>query len=264
MASQLQRYFNLRVKNLFNHLHDFELTGGEVPLHDLRVELKKLRALIKFLRTVYPGQKLKRSSQSLRTIFREAGEIREYQVMQQWLNKTILPDMHRVYFPEEKLKNMITVFHDGSASIKKGLKEIIEQCGGFIHSTNHILPEQYMAELHGKIEKMLRRPLPSGDWHEFRKLVKQWMYATGWVKNDEDAKTDFLFSHLNKLQEIMGQWHDLEVIKDCFAQRQIYLSPDIAIQKDFGKAWEKLDHSIKYKEKQVEDMLSKIPVTERV
>src|SRR5881275_1468372 len=87
MHTPLEKYFAQRVKNLFNHLHDFELVGDEVSLHDLRVEMKKLRAILKFLRTVYPRQKLKRPAHLLRSIFQRAGAIREYQILLQWLQK---------------------------------------------------------------------------------------------------------------------------------------------------------------------------------
>jgi len=259
MQTQLQRYFAQRVKLLFNHLHEFELTGSEVSLHDFRVELKKLRAIIKFLRSVYPKQKLKQASYHLRNIFQSAGEIREYQIVQQWLHKHELAVIEKHYFPEEKMDIMVKAFHARSSDFKMQLKEVIDQCSKFIQTTNSILAEQYVVELHAQMSKLLRKPPAHSDWHELRKVIKQWMYAINWVAQEEDA--DHTLSYFNKLQESIGQWHDLEVIKDTFSIKQIYLSPDMDIQKDFSKAWEKLSHSLRYREKQVEDLLLKNLVT---
>src|SRR6476646_5415837 len=99
MHTPLEKYFAQRTKNLFNHLHDFELMGDEVSLHDLRVEMKKLRAVIKFLRNIYSRQRLKKPAHSLRAIFQQAGEIRETQIMQQWLQKNNFTVIEQTYYP---------------------------------------------------------------------------------------------------------------------------------------------------------------------
>ncbi|MEY2903669.1 MAG: hypothetical protein RLY89_2775 [Bacteroidota bacterium] len=39
--SLLHSYFKQRVKQVFNHLHDFDSSMSETDLHDFRVELKK-------------------------------------------------------------------------------------------------------------------------------------------------------------------------------------------------------------------------------
>jgi len=257
MPSPLQRYFALRVKNLFNHLHDFELTGNENAMHDFRVEMKKLRALIKFLRSIYPKQKLKKASNHLRGIFEDAGDIREYQLLGQWLQKNEMNSIEKKIFPAEKMQLMIHSFHQNSSRHKTELKEVIDQCGKFIQNTNEILAEQYVVELRARIEKLVNKNLLIADWHELRKLIKQWMYAANWIHNEEEAKSDSAFSFYNKLQEAIGNWHDIEMIKDAFSQKQIYLSPDLDVQKDFTKAWDKLNQSLKYREKQVEELLAR-------
>lgn len=245
---------------MFNHLHDFELTEADVPLHDFRVEMKKLKAVIKFLRTVYPKQKFKKIAHNLGTVFQHTGEIREYQLLQQWLHKNELQHIIQIYFPEENMKQMIVLFHQKSSAYKIELKEVIECCGKFIRHTNKIVAEQYVVELNAQIEKIMQHNVLISDWHELRKLIKQWMYAINWIDNEAETKSDSKFSYYNKLQEAIGYWHDLETIKDTLSQKQIYLSTDIDIHKEFSKAWEKLNHSIGYREKHVEEMLHKFTV----
>ncbi len=256
MQTPLEKYFAQRVKNLFNNLHDFELNGDDVSLHDLRVEMKKLRSMVKFFKQVYPKQKVKKPAHILHAIFQQAGEIREYQILQQWLQKNQFASIEKSYFPPERLEVMIQRFRLNSNANKNDLKEIIEQVGHFVHSTNEILPEQYYAELNAKVAKLCRRKLVTQDWHELRKLIKQRIYAYNWVKHEAE-NDDPLFSYYNKLQELIGQWHDADIIKDVFSQKQIYLSQDIDVQKDFSPAWDKIMATLKQKEKQVEEMLSK-------
>lgn len=255
----LEKYFAQRVKNLFNNLHDFELKGDDVSMHDFRVEMKKLRAMVKFFKQVYPKQKIKKAAHTLHAIFQEAGEIREFQILEQWLQKNQLKAIEKVYFPPERLKVMIQAFRLNAQSIKDDLKDVIDQVGHFVHNTNEILAEQYYAELNARVAKLCRRKLNLQDWHELRKLIKQRIYAYNWVKHSHE-NDDPLFPYYNKLQELIGQWHDADIIKDVFSQKQIYLSQDIDVQKDFATAWDKIVATLKQKEKQVEDMLARQPL----
>lgn len=256
MRTPLEKYFAQRIKNLFNHLHDFELQGDEVSLHDLRVEMKKLRAVIKFLRQVYPGQKLKRPAHALRAIFQQAGEIREMQILEGWLQKNNFVIIEQAYYPPEKLHALIRDFQRITEKLKEDFNGIIDTVSKFVESTNEILAEQYFTNLNAQLESLCNKDLPKTDWHELRKLIKQRIYAYNWI-NHESENDDPHFSFYNKLQETIGLWHDLELIKESFSQKQVYLSQDIEVQKDFNLAWDKLESSIRQKERQIEEMLSK-------
>jgi CHAD domain-containing protein len=256
MHTPLEKYFSQRIKNLFNHLHNFELMGDEVSLHDLRVEIKKLRAVIRFLRTVYPGQKLKKPAHTLRAIFQNAGEIREMQIIQQWLQKNNFSIIEQTYYPAKKLKELTNDFQQNSNKLKNDYKEIIEAASKFAHETNEILAEQYFITLNAQLEKQCHKNLRQTEWHELRKLIKQRIYAYNWMHHQSENEEPN-FSYYNKLQEAIGLWHDLEIIKDSFSQKQVYLSRDIEVQKDFNLAWDKLTTALKYRERQIEEMLSR-------
>ncbi len=254
MHTHLEKYFSQRVKNLFNHLHDFELTGDEVSLHDLRVEMKKLRAIIKFLRNIYSKTRIKKPAHVLRAIFLQAGEIREYQIILQWLQKNNFNMIEQVYFPADQLKNMITEFQKNTEHLKEEFNKIIESITLFIENTNEILAEQYFVDLNAQLEQLCNKDLPETEWHELRKLIKQRIYAYNWISRE---KEDPNFPFYHKLQETIGFWHDLVIIKDAFSAQQVYLSQDIEVQKDFTLAWEKLTVSLKQREKQIEELLSR-------
>jgi len=147
-------------------------------------------------------------------------------------------------------------FKKNAETYKADLNEVIAHVKDYIHNTNEILAEQYFSNINAQVEKHCRKNLPFSEWHELRKLIKQRMYAYNWVQH-ESENDDPVFPYYNKLQEAIGQWHDLEFIKETFSQKQIYLSQDIEIQKDFNLAWEKLLASLKYREKQVADMLAR-------
>jgi CHAD domain-containing protein len=256
MHTPLEKYFSQRVKNLFNHLHDFELTGDDVSLHDLRVEMKKLRSVIKFLRNVYSKSRIKKPAHLLRVIFQEAGDIREYQIISQWLQKNNFMVIEQVYFPADQLKHMIMGFQQETEHLKGEFNEIIESIRPFTENTNEILAEQYFVDLNAQVEQLCHKNLPQTEWHELRKLIKQRIYAYNWIARESESE-DPNFSYYHRLQETIGLWHDLIIIKDTFSQKQVYLSQDIHVQKDFTLAWSKLAASLKQREKQIEEMLSR-------
>lgn len=256
MKNPLQIYFAQRIKHLFNNLHNFELNEDEVSLHDFRVEMKKLRAVIKFLRSVYPPRNLKKASKKLRSIFQDAGEIREYQLLQQWLLKNDFPFFEKQYFPKEQLLKLNHDFQQRSAGCKQELKEVIEDLGTYIESTNPILAEQYAAELYAQIRKGIEKNKDTSTWHELRKQIKQWMYAINWIPKTKDG-TDNELAYFNKLQEAIGLWHDADTIKERLHQKQIFLSRELEVQKEFSRAVQKLNQSLRYREKQVLEMLHK-------
>ena len=259
MHTPLQKYFSQRIKNLFNSLHEFELTGSASSMHDFRVEIKKLRAVERFLKKIYPKKEIRKSIHLLRAIFYTGGEIREFQLMQGWLRKSNLSVLERLYFPDETLQDMILAFRTNAHRYKKDLSGIIEILSKYVPVTNRILAEQYFTDIHARIQENISDNPENTEWHELRKFLKQWMYVNDWVGHTDKEENDFLFSYYNRLQEAIGQWHDLEMIKHHFAQKQIYLSQDIAVQKEFGIAWNKLTKQFKQKERNVEMLFARYP-----
>ena len=253
MAKPLEVYFSLRQKHVFNYLHEFELQGNEAALHDFRVELKKLRALFKFLRSVYSKQKLKKADHKIRAIFLEAGEIREYQQIQQWLMKHKLHAFDKDYLPLIRLTAITQQFQQLAAKHKRDLKEVFDETSKWISITNEILAEQYRVSLHAQIIKSLQSTPNQKDWHDLRKLIKQWLYAQSWVIIEKEDGDSALF---NRIQESIGHWHDFVLIKETLLQKQIFLSKDLTVQKDYSRACSKLEQAIKNKEKQVINLLA--------
>ncbi len=257
MLNPLRLYYAQRVKNIFNHLHDFELKGDEVSMHDLRVEMKKISALIRFLRTVYPKQKLKKAAHCIHSIFHESGDIREFQLLHQWLVKNEYNGLESVYFPESKLMEMTKDFQLKTKKYRKEFKENMDDVNKYVDATNHILAEHYLVEVYARIEKMTHNQSETDYWHELRKYIKQWLYANNWVNATNNKHRDEL-PFYNKLQECIGLWHDAAVIKEMLMSKQIKFSADIEIQKEFTSACAKLNRSIRYRERQIGKMLSTV------
>ena len=136
MHSLFQQYFAISVKNLFNHLHDLELIDSEIPLHDFRVEIKKIKSIQKFLQTIYPKEKFKKTKHLLNNIFQNAGAIRENQIIIKWLQKYGASNIIKKHFPETALEKQILIFRRQNKVYKKTLEEIIERLNKYGLNTN--------------------------------------------------------------------------------------------------------------------------------
>jgi CHAD domain-containing protein len=251
--SQFALYYNQRIKQVFNHLLEFDLNSSENSLHDFRVEIKKLKAILKFLKSIYPKPKLKKAARQLNNIFQQAGEIREYQLLLQWFQKHELEIFIEKIFPSEILDDMIHKFHHQAHTFKQDLKDLDHQINDYVNATNEILAAHYATDLAVQMEHLIRKNCPLNEWHELRKITKQWMYAINWVEQKQD--TDI--SYYQKLQENIGYWHDAQVIKETLMQKKIFLSHDVELQMSFTIANEKLSHSLRYREKQIHELLNK-------
>lgn len=252
--SLLHTYYKQRVKQVFNHLHDFDSCMSETDLHDFRVELKKMRSILKFLTKVYSKQKLKKSVRLLSNIFQQAGDIREYQILQNWLDKNGFVLIQAHCFPKERIREMVQQFQQQTHLFKLELKEVVDELSNFVKNTNSILAEQYASDLFAQINKMIAKDCDDTQWHELRKRIKQWQYACNWVDENE---WHFDYAYFQKLQEAIGNWHDVENIQDQLQQKNKVFTSQIDVLMELTKAKQTLDKSIKLRKREVRELLSK-------
>ncbi len=252
--SLLHTYFKQRVKQVFNHLHNFDSSMSETDLHDFRVELKKMKAILKFLSKIYSKQKLKKSTRLLANIFQQAGDIREYQILLQWLDKNEMNELKNRCFPEQRMVEMIQHFQHQTHLFKLELKELVDQLTEFVKSTNSILSEQYTIDLFAQINKILLKECNISQWHELRKRIKQWQYACNWV---DEKDWNLEKAYFQKLQEAIGNWHDIETIQQNLdAQHKAY-SNQIEVLMELTRANQVIEKSIKLRKREVQELLAR-------
>jgi CHAD domain-containing protein len=226
----------------------------ETDLHDFRVELKKMRAILKFLSKIYSKQKLKKSARLLANIFQQAGDIREYQLLIQWADKNGMFVLKKHCFPESRMGEMIQVFQQHTHLYKLELKELVDELTEFVKTTNSILSEQYASDLFAQINKMIAKECNDNQWHEIRKRIKQWQYASNWV---EEKDWNLEKAYFQKLQEAIGNWHDLETIQQYLLPQKKKFSNQLEVLMELSKAQQALEKAIKVRKREVKELLSR-------
>ena len=114
-GEKLQVYFTQSLQTLFNIWTDTIQEGSVSNIHDLRVQLKRMKAIYSFLQWVYGKSSLGKIPYLSRDIFQQTGEWRELQILQLWLQKEKIPLESLLHCSDED------IFQTGK-TVKKSLE----------------------------------------------------------------------------------------------------------------------------------------------
>src|SRR5688572_4984881 len=84
--SEIRVYAEKQMSSALHLLEQYNSGSDEEVLHQLRVSLKKIKAVLDYLRTLHP-KKIKSLRKKLRFVFQAAGSLREAQLRLKWLKE---------------------------------------------------------------------------------------------------------------------------------------------------------------------------------
>lgn len=256
MSKNWQPYFSQRVKNLFSSLQHWSDDSDPTSLHDLRVEIKKLMAVFRFLRKEYPDLKLNKEKNAVKRIFQELGQLREYHLLEEWLAHQHLDLIQNTCFPHKDVKALSKELVKKANRFSKSLKQGCEKIEPFVSEIHDDSIAQYMKGLFIEIKKMCSKDMAIEEWHPLRKKIKQYIYASNWLPAKANPKNEKMLDGFHTLEEAIGEWHDMERIRETLMQRQLYLSKDLSLQLCFTQASDQLKRSIQYRKRKITLLLS--------
>ena len=228
---------------------------GEEGIHAIRLEAKKIFALLRFMKEILPQKNI--VFKKLKPAFHKAGEIREEQLFIQWLQQhdlLLLADFFikkqnqqaAIQAFKKKLKPLIKIFEHQSSPGKKDFKE----------ANQSIASQQYlMGWLFNKAMVLVKEKEDTEYWHKLRKTIKQILYAQAWLPVQQQLSNS-LTNSLNNLQESIGKWHDVLLIYNRLLQYPIYLSANDLLRNEYKTALGKLRNIIAYRERKVKALFS--------
>lgn len=255
MRSKTERYYLQREKNILRHLHEFETSVSETGLHNFRVELKKLQALLRFLQEVYGKQEVKKIRKAVDTVFHEAGSLREQQLLLLWLHKNKLGKLEKEYTDQHPLPEISGALQKILKTIRKKLSTVLEQNRKLVAATTQSIPEEYSVKLKHRIEKRLSQKPAEAEWHELRKLLKQWLYSVNWIEKQRSTSLSRFYRFSDQLQETIGNWHDAIHVHITLLTMKGHLPKDPKVQKDHAAALQKIAATIKQTAAAVQQLL---------
>jgi len=210
------------------------------PVHDLRVALRRCRSLADGLMAMDSHPSWKEMKKAGRKLFRALGELRDMQVMQEWIEK--LTDtgggvadpvaaklLDHVHAREAECKQL--AWKDLNQFDKKHWRQWSRTLPGRAGRVRpgsvvyrHLALEKWMAayELH----KRAARTRSQAALHELRIGIKRFRYTVENFLPDQHARWG---KDLKELQDLLGEVHDLDVLWATGLQIQAF--PDVESRK---------------------------------
>ena len=209
----LKTYFKTRKKALLSLLEKPRKKYTPETFHQLRVEIKKLNALFDLIDSSSKKFRQKKMIRPFKTIFRQAGKVRDLQVEEAFFRKHIQDDQlvnYRAKLKKQEAKKKERFFSLVNNQTIKRLKKKHNEVAPFLSKTNRKKVDIYMLKKREKIENFLGQPnLAVDQLHELRKLLKLYYYNQMSLsiekQNQKIAKKE-------QLTELLGKWNDGVVV----------------------------------------------------
>lgn len=209
----LRKYAHHQFKALSAQLKKFRQHRDTESLHDIRVCVKKIKALLQLLKFSDSRFKAHKAFLPFRTLFRKAGEIRDPEVHAGLLLKFNVSGV-------EKLgsgKKAATSFVKNIPSLKRKVKEQIKP----IHSVVKRVSKKEVRKFIERQEKEIRSklyPQPvMKEIHRVRKAMKSVVYLSE-IENFLSEKT---LAFYREMEEAIGDFHDQQVVLGLLSQDKL-------------------------------------------
>lgn len=254
----LKEYAATQMGNAVRELETYLKSGDEEALHQLRVVLKKSRAVMHYLMQDQSNEKkIRKLKKRIRNIFHTAGIIRAAQLRIQWMKKQHYLLLIKASGLKEDLLYYDELFKGDAKKnlniLDKVKKELVEHCSVSDAATVF----KYSMGLKQSL-RSVNVNLPQTHWHDVRKTIKQLLYAYNWRLEKEKIKLLLVkeLAYFDQLQDAIGLWHDAEDLKLWITDQQFFLSEEKKVKLQFNQCWTKLMKEIKVKEMAVIKLLN--------
>lgn len=177
-------------------------SGNLEELHHVRVEIKKIRALLSFT-----GNKKTKHLKPVKKVFKHAGVIRNAHLSLQ------LAVHYRISNRDLKNRQIKLFAVKASAFCRKlnrYLKNLEEPRQYFQRNFSDIKTRKVILHCKEQLRKsaeFLKNPGPE-NLHEFRKEIKKLLYIHKVMPRSIVKKLKINKVYFDKLQELIGKWHD--------------------------------------------------------
>lgn len=219
--SESIKYFDKVWKQMELHLTHFLETGSQENLHNFRVQIKKLKAMIILMEYANKGSALGNVFKPVAKVFKIAGKVREAHInlsltaRYKIINEPFEAGQNQII--TEGLKKMRLNANDTFKNIKDVYKQIKKRLpkikDGFVTAfyRNHL----------NQLSKQLESPKFTEEMHQNRKLIKLLIYNNRLTATALYNQIKLNAEYLDKLQNAIGEWHDNLVAAQLFSTGQV-------------------------------------------
>lgn len=203
----IKKYASDRFDKLINLLDRYDKTPTEEILHNIRVELKKIKALFHLINFCSKKFNVSKEYRSLREIFREAGKIREMEVLNKlFLEYQIKPVNEEIKSGKQNL--LVSNFRKNISRYKRMTAAIPNSIDKHSEKVNSSCLKKYSEVKKEKLNKQIFPILIIAELHNIRKIIKEIIYITG-ISRWSRKKLDPFYEDI---QNLIGSLHDKQML----------------------------------------------------
>jgi predicted RNase H-like nuclease (RuvC/YqgF family) len=209
----LIKYFEKRKSNIIALLEKPRSEYVPATFHELRVEIKKLNALLHLVEFCANAFERKKIFEPFKTIFRQAGKVRELQLEEAILKKHFsrhsLSD-YRNDLKQQQHREQDEFFSMVNDKFISRLEKKFHKIVPFLEEVNKKKADRYLEERENTIKELtVHDTLQSEQAHELRKQLKTLNYNRKSLSGDKQST-----AHLKSdtISELLGKWHDYQVM----------------------------------------------------
>jgi CHAD domain-containing protein len=202
----LKKFSKKLIKDLVDRLHYFSSYQEEETLHEIRVHVKKIKAVINLVGYCQKKFNSHKAFIPFRNIFRKAGGIREPEVLRRLLTN----------YPAQKKNSKAIV--DRGLAVEAFLEDIPYFVDRISGQWKKLKPrvanirrkdfDHYVRSKEREIDSKLSPKPIMKDIHKTRKAIKAMLYLSK-VKDDLPESTKTFYA---EMEETIGQLHDKQVL----------------------------------------------------
>lgn len=204
---KLNTFFYSKWDKIEFHFITFCETGDQDHIHKLRLEFKKIRALISFIVSCTKKSSLKEHIKPTLEFYRNAGYVRDAYISLM-LHSNFEDDKNKEHL--ENLQNVSSIFCERRDEfLNLLLRYRISTPINFEDISNKDATRFFNKRLN-YLRKEFRR-LRKDRLHEDRKLIKKLLYVYPILPKKVKLKINLSKKFYDTVQEMIGNWHDIKI-----------------------------------------------------
>lgn len=223
LPKTFEEYYFIQTENILRHYNIAKKFSDVEGIHEMRVEIKKLRAFFNLVEWINPDFQTIKYFSKIRNLFKSAGRIRDIHIQQEltmhWVKKANLEvSEYYNYLKQQELKNQAQF----SKTCKRFKTTEFDKSWIIIQDSLNILPQNYIQfkseeRFYKLIENLIhykeKAEFAGDDYHKIRILSKESRYTLDILQTcfPEIGQFEVLDLKLRDLHRALGKWHDNEV-----------------------------------------------------
>jgi CHAD domain-containing protein len=215
-VKRFEEYCHSWIKSLISHLKDYNRQGKPETLHQIRVDIKKIKAILAVINSCVKGFKAHKNFIPFRNIFRKAGRIREREVLARLLLQYKVGETVDVLMPGNAKRN-IASFRSGIPRMIDLVKKSAVRLTVLSKEVHHNDFRSYVVSKKKDVRSQLYPRPKMALIHKVRKGIKEIVYLSELRDGNKKREAKFYDS----MQKVIGGFHDKQVLLELLMKKNV-------------------------------------------